>query len=676
MISTELSEETRQRFELQNIRSVLQDLSQRANALSNTEDRQAFDRELRAVDQDIDSLVGNQDIFQDMSREQRRLVRQLHLEFKETVAQLYNARTQNLSTSEYATLLSSASSHITKSGLQKKLQQRVLANMNNTDHITAKERGSQLQFGDLVEDAECMLTLQNYQELAKNGDCLCLCLVVSRSQAAIADPSQVRIHKIQPTMLSLDAFRDAVDMKLIDGNDGSFHGGFQHSLGKSATILQGMAREKINAIFPLYFDDESWSITRLRMKEAFSWMATITWNGWSFSQVEVLPSMVLAQALRDHHTNPTELTKKMVERIRRTCEAISTFRIDDGTLADRHKLMLANFIESPIHRTISAVPSLPALVGIAYTYPPINDRFFDYLWEEHFRRELRWQLSDVNEVDIMRMIANKLHIDLSTYTKITVNPGSGGVEGAKIRAELNAHETPTGAATTANLTSAKWNWDPNTILPGDIQQAQQTWVYVNGWSSESRDFMSNDIYMATALQNMLHASNSARREALEKAEYICPFYNPNSLIRGIGKQVIEYFRKLEWDRYNESQNRDAAADFAATNDLFQAAGLIKSKIDHFGHHNFHRFAMSLTNPASRVVDKIRMLLTGTFSYKGKTIKLVDGWNGFGGPKRQWIHRWWLANGRNLQGVEAEEWNELLPTYKIGGWWDTEWKNQL
>nr|QBK88104.1 MAG: von willebrand factor type A domain protein [Marseillevirus LCMAC202] len=697
MIKKELTEETRTRFQVQSIRETLQDLAQRANQLGTTADRSKFDTDLRAVDSEIDNLVGSGDLFRDMNREQRRLIRQTHLEFKETISQLYNARQEHLSTREYASLLSSTTSFITKTGLQKKLQQRVLSNISNDDHVLAKERGELLQFvSPPVDESQCMLTLDNYQELAKQGDCLCICLSISRTQSAIADPSQVRIHKIQPTLLSLDAFRDTVDFQLIATEDkAAVHGGFQRSLGKSSTVIEGMAREKINAVFPVYFDETSWAVTRLRMKEAFSWMATITWNGWSFSQLEILPAMVLAHALREYNSTPSSLYERIVNLLAATYRAVSTSRIDAGvsppatttqagglwnfcSIADRQLAMLSKFMNSPINRTVDMVPSLQALVGIAYALD--NDTyksryFIEFLWEEYFRRELRWQQSNVEAEQVMKTIAKKLHIDLDKYTQITITAGSGGAEASMIREELGLNITDT-QQTMSKQTDEKWDWSP-IILPGDIQQAQQVWVMVNGWfSREPRSFLGDDICLALTIQNMLQATNSSRREALRGHTYISPFESPGVLIRAIGTKVINHFRELKWSHHVAAQGNDAAAEFATTTDLFQAAGLIKKKIDHFGHHNFCRFVKALTRPAEHSAAKIAMLLTGEFTY-GKTARLLNyGWNEQGGPNRRWIHRWWLANGQNLSADQQEDWNRVLPNYKINSYWDELWERQL
>jgi hypothetical protein len=113
--------------------------------------------------------------------------------------------------------------------------------------------------------------------------------------------------------------------------------------------------------------------------------------------------------------------------------------------------------------------------------------------------------------------------------------------------------------------------------------------------------------------------------------------------------------------------------------LLAPATCFKSNISHFGDHNLYRFALALTNTSELAVAKIEMLLTGQFSYGNQKIRLFNcGWNSTGGPKRGWIHRWWEANAHHLvpETAGAEEWDRVLPQYKIGGYWHDAWKHSL
>ena len=83
----------------------------------------------------------------------------------------------------------------------------------------------------------------------REGECMCLTIDVGRSEAAIADPSQIKIKKINQTLLSSGAFLSSVAFALNDKNNAeSVHGGFQKERF-SANILKGLARENITGLY-------------------------------------------------------------------------------------------------------------------------------------------------------------------------------------------------------------------------------------------------------------------------------------------------------------------------------------------------------------------------------------------------------------------------------------------
>ena len=78
------------------------------------------------------------------------------------------------------------------------------------------------------EVSDCPLTCMDVIELMGEYDCMCICLNVSRPEAAIADPSRLVINDIYPTYVSADTFLRSARHKLKhsfkDGKDA--HGGF------------------------------------------------------------------------------------------------------------------------------------------------------------------------------------------------------------------------------------------------------------------------------------------------------------------------------------------------------------------------------------------------------------------------------------------------------------------
>jgi hypothetical protein len=70
----------------------------------------------------------------------------------------------------------------------------------------------------------CPLSCNDLFEAMEAGDCMCLGLDVSRSEACIADPSRLVIKEIIPTFMTADSFLDSAVFSLRKNE--MAHGGF------------------------------------------------------------------------------------------------------------------------------------------------------------------------------------------------------------------------------------------------------------------------------------------------------------------------------------------------------------------------------------------------------------------------------------------------------------------
>ncbi len=99
--------------------------------------------------------------------------------------------------------------------------------------------------------------------LSQSNRCRSLELV-SRASGAIADPSQLVIKSIFPTLLTSSMFTLALGHSLSQNDPEDVHGGFdRHS---DASIAPGLAHESITAVMPLYINEKHWQVAKLRMK--------------------------------------------------------------------------------------------------------------------------------------------------------------------------------------------------------------------------------------------------------------------------------------------------------------------------------------------------------------------------------------------------------------------------
>lgn len=106
-----------------------------------------------------------------------------------------------------------------KQGNQKKLDERAMKNESifaandvELQNLIKKFDAQQLREkykNVITEIGGCSLTQCDVAELLVAGDCMCLALDISRSEAAINDPSKLQINRIIPTFMSMDSFLDS-----------------------------------------------------------------------------------------------------------------------------------------------------------------------------------------------------------------------------------------------------------------------------------------------------------------------------------------------------------------------------------------------------------------------------------------------------------------------------------
>ena len=72
----------------------------------------------------------------------------------------------------------------------------------------------------------CPLSQNDTIEAMQGGDCMCLCLQISRSEATIQDPSKLIIHDIVHTYMTCDSFLESSIFNLRTNEEAS--GGFDY----------------------------------------------------------------------------------------------------------------------------------------------------------------------------------------------------------------------------------------------------------------------------------------------------------------------------------------------------------------------------------------------------------------------------------------------------------------
>ncbi|CAO3571590.1 unnamed protein product [Mortierella alpina] len=326
-----------------------------------------------------------------------------------------------ISNTSLATFNSLAYGQITEARLKAKLDARAGKNMAlfaDLDEKVAKiVEGLDLDAMEAQEsegtlrELTCAFSTNTYIEALRDGDCLCMTMDVSRPSGAIADPSQLVIKSIFPTLLTSSMFTLALGHSLSQNNPEDVHGGFdRHS---DASIAPGLAHENITAVLPLYINEKHWQVAKLRMKPILGYVVTLDATGYTYSQSTTVPFLVLAKALEAYPM--TEFKQRQVQLILQTCDAIYEH---SKTLRETTKTLVEQFCTSHTQRTVDVITNNYVFLGHVICALRAGDitseemqtllpQFEPAMVEEQIRRDMSWRVSE----DLMGGVTGWFNID-------------------------------------------------------------------------------------------------------------------------------------------------------------------------------------------------------------------------------------------------------------------------
>jgi hypothetical protein len=232
---------------------------------------------------------------------------------------------------------------------------------------------------------------------------MCIGLEVERSEACIAEPSLLKIKQIIPTFFSAESFQDQAIFSLKA--DPNAHGGFsnnkhpQQQIEGAGGLAQGLGRESVNAVLPLFLFKEHWDIARRRSPGLFGLMCTADVMGYAANQLLMVPFKILLRSIYDHQQKPTEMNKKIYDMILDTCKAIVS-----GNEEFRKNLIkqIIDFQAGAAFRSHEVVPHIQIFLAQLYVLLKIEgieeqiqltkhqlQVVFRFAFEEEFRRNLQ-----------------------------------------------------------------------------------------------------------------------------------------------------------------------------------------------------------------------------------------------------------------------------------------------
>lgn len=139
------------------------------------------------------------------------------------------------------------------------------------------------------------------------ADCMCLGLDIARSEACIADPTKLIIRDIIPTFMSADSFLDSSIFSI--GRNKDAHGGFD--IKGEGKLAQGVGRENISGVMPLYLFKEHWELSRRKAPPIYGFLCTLDIMGYASSQYFSIPFLVLLKCIEKAEAEGKEIYKKI-----------------------------------------------------------------------------------------------------------------------------------------------------------------------------------------------------------------------------------------------------------------------------------------------------------------------------------------------------------------------------
>lgn len=162
----------------------------------------------------------------------------------------------------------------------------------------------------------CPMSTCNTIELLMQGDCMCLCLQISRSEAVINDPTKLVIQGIVPNFMSLDSFLESSIFNLKANQDAA--GGFDYK--NQGSLALGIGRELVSGVLPLFLFKEHKDVVRLKMQPLYGFMCTLDPMGFAPSQAFTIPFLVLLKAIEMVSDNANEINTTIMNLVLETCK--------------------------------------------------------------------------------------------------------------------------------------------------------------------------------------------------------------------------------------------------------------------------------------------------------------------------------------------------------------------
>jgi hypothetical protein len=540
------------------------------------------------------------------------------------------------------------------------LEMERIRKTQNLDEIRAKNPQTETV-------GRCALTGKNWLDAVAEGDCLCITFELDRPKGGLSDPLEFKIVKVNDIILSVEAF---IGSPLFQGKVGQIiEGGSRFTQDvecpTASSLVTGLSEEKINAVLPLYINDDHWRLASLRVKPMMGWNIVVDVLGFEPVQKLTLPYMLLARAAADLED---EYSRHKLELIKDT--VIQIYKEDRDTILPALREKLASYDSEPLIRLPDSIPSNEVFLAQLFCAFALGDvdkvaHIFPRIFEEQICRASK-------KFPAQDLAKKLLDIDPSKYTSsIDVN-------------KLFEDYRKAAAGEAADVKEDKFEFtgriemfsDPAIqVIDGLHKQMAgkgsigkilglMTLFGENKYNSVAdAGIHTNEQVLALIIQAAKYKNDDERKQDIIKGEY-CDVRNPdactvfikNTYTKTVNQEILSFktIAMKEFTKHNSAN----ALQFAMTSSLDVASKLLYGIMQ--GSTLFSEYyKVLLAGGAPYVIEKIKMLVSGEYMGvrlicdKKKNGEHIAPWN----PKTKYVYKLW---SKYHGAGTLEQWQDAIP----------------
>lgn len=487
---------------------------------------------------------------------------------------------------------------------------------------------------------KCFFSTNDCQEAAADGDALCICLDIERTEAAVSNPTCIRVKGICPNLITASSFLDAAIHKLQNG-------------GNVAGHIISVAGFNINAVLPLYICEQNWKVSRLWMKLALGQMVCGNPVAYDWVQFQTVPFLLYARLCElARQNNSSEHLQKKRDLVGHVCEALmKELGAPQGSFAQSVAKLEREFRTETKSRTSDVVSHIPTMLAQVHFIMKDNSSFDIADLLRHAIREQMHRTTtttkDVSEfVSAYTGFNPTIHVDpyVTEHKKAAMTSGVSDILSKAMIHAFGNSAVAASASTSSSSTGEGFHVSFDVFLghPTKFAEDELRKFYERltltcdnlssifglhmtpsdfGWNSEEKDVIARLYH-----ESLLCKNNAARRTAFEDGTLQANFDTSPENARTFWRD--EFTKRVESERTRlcnafdsvQSGNADAAMAemFVAVTKPEEAAAILiynhgrAPRKVYRGDPIFHALVMAMRSRStiSCFTEKMEMLISG------------------------------------------------------------------